>query len=159
MSEGLADIFAISESKLDETFINDVKYTPFSMCDIFYDHDDRLWSFNKLLSDVIDKNASVKKKIIKKPSVLYMNSRLRQAIHKKNMLYNAYRKGKVKWDVYRKQRNLATAIKTNNQKWPIFAKDVMGGPKTNRFGGQLNLLCPINPRLVEIRLFFRKGTR
>ena len=52
----------------DETFINDVKYIPFSVCDIFDDHDDRLWSFNKLLSDVIDINAPVKKKIIKKPS-------------------------------------------------------------------------------------------
>ena len=31
-----------------------------------------------------------------------MNSRLRRAIHKKNMLYNAYKKGKVKWDTYRK---------------------------------------------------------
>ena len=26
-----------------------------------------------------------------------MNSRLRHAIHKKNMFYNAYKKGKVKW--------------------------------------------------------------
>ena len=104
-------IFYRSYKKFDnETFINDVKYITFSVCDIFVDHDDRLWSFNKLLSDVIDKNAPVKKKIIKKPSVPYMNSRLRQANHKKNMLYKAYRKGKVKWDVYRKQRNLATAI-------------------------------------------------
>ena len=30
----------------DETFINDVKYIPFSVCDIFDDHDDRLWNFN-----------------------------------------------------------------------------------------------------------------
>ena len=105
--------------------------------------------FNKLLADVIDKNAPVKKKIIKKPSVTYMNSRLRQAIHKKNMLYNAYRKGKVKWDVYRKQRNLATAI--NNQNWPIFVKDVMEAQKNNRFGGQSKFLCWINQHPLEIR--------
>ena len=39
-----------------------------------------------------------------------MNSRLKQAIHRKNMLRNAYKKGKVKWDDCRKQRNLTTAI-------------------------------------------------
>ena len=126
-------IFYRSYKKFDdETFINDVKYIPFSVCDIFYDHDDRLWSFNKLLSDVIDKNAPVKKKIIKKPSVPYMNSRLRQAIHKKNMLYNAYRKGKVKWDVYRKQRNLATAI-NKQSKLAYFRERCDGGPKNQSF--------------------------
>ena len=78
----------------DENFINDVKNIPFSVCDIFDDEDDRLWGFSELLSGVIDSNAPVKKKILKKPSVPYMNSRLRQAIHRKNMLRNAYKKEK-----------------------------------------------------------------
>ena len=94
----------------DEIFINDVQNIPFSVCDIFDDEDDRLWSFSKLLSDVIDKNAPIKKKILKKPSLPYMNSLLRKSIHKKNMLHNAYKKGKVKWETYRKQRNVTTAI-------------------------------------------------
>ena len=50
----------------DETFINDVQNIPYSVCDVFEDVDDRLWSFNKLFSDVIDKNAPIKKKILKK---------------------------------------------------------------------------------------------
>ena len=50
----------------DETFINDVQNIPFSVCDVFDDVDDRLSSFNKLFSDVIDKNAPIKKEILKK---------------------------------------------------------------------------------------------
>ena len=74
-------IFYRSYNKFDDqTFIDDVKNIPFSVCDIFDDEDDRLWSFSKLLSGIIDCNAPVKKKVLKKPSVPYMNSRLRKAI-------------------------------------------------------------------------------
>ena len=34
----------------DEAFINYVQNIPFSVCDVFDDVDDRLWSFNKLLN-------------------------------------------------------------------------------------------------------------
>ena len=126
-------IFYRSYKKFDDqTFIDDVKNIPFSVCDIFDDEDDRLWSFSKLLSGVIDCNAPVKKKVLKKPSVPYMNSRLRQAIHKKNMLYNAYRKGKVKWDDYRKQRNLTTSI-NKQSKLTYFRERCDGGPKNQSF--------------------------
>ena len=63
----------------DETFINDVQNIPFSVCDVFDDVDDRLWSFNKLFSDVIDKNAPIKKSIIKKPSLPYINDAFKNA--------------------------------------------------------------------------------
>ena len=57
-----------------------------------------------------------------------MNSSLRRAIHTKNMLYNSYRKGKVPWETYRKQRNLTTAI--NKQlKATYFRERCDGGPK------------------------------
>ena len=116
----------------DETFINDVQNIPFSVCDVFDDVDDRLWSFNKLFSDVIDKDTPIKKKILKKTSLPYMNSRLRRAIHKKNMLYNAYKKGKVKWDMCRKQRNLMTAI-NKQSKSAYFRERCDGGPKKQSF--------------------------
>ena len=112
--------------------IDDVKNIPFSVCDIFDDEDDRLWSFSKLLSGVIDCNATVKKKFLKKPSEPYINSRLRQAIHKKNMLYNAYRKGKVKWDDYRKQRNLTTSM-NKQSKLTYFRERCDGGPNNQSF--------------------------
>ena len=61
-----------------------------------------------------------------------MNSRLRQAIHKKNILYNAYRKGKVKWDENRKQRNLTTSI-NKQSKLTYFRERCDGGPKNQSF--------------------------
>ena len=39
----------------------------------------------------------------------------------------------------------------SNQNWPIFVKDAKETPKTNRFGGHSNLLCPINQHPLEIR--------
>ena len=111
---------------------NDVIKIPFFVCDIFDDEDDRLWGFSKLLSGVIDSNAPIKKKILKKPSVPCMNSRLRQAIHRKNMLRNAYKKGKVKWDDYKKQRNLTTDI-NKQSKLTYFRERCDGGPKNQSF--------------------------
>ena len=125
----------------DENFINDVENIPFSVCDIFDDEDDRLWGFSKLLTGVTDSNAPVKKKILKKPSVPYMNSRLRQAIHRKNMSRNAYKKGKVKWDDYRKQRNLTSAI-NKQSKLTYFRERCDGGPKNQSFWKTINSSWP-----------------
>ena len=44
------------------------------------------------------------------------------------MLYNAYRKVKVKWDVYSKQQNLATTI-NKQSKLAYFRERCDGGPK------------------------------
>ena len=109
-------------------FLDDVQNIPFGVSDVFEDEDDRLWSLGKLFSDIIDKNAPIKKRIFKKPSLPYMNSPLRRANHKKNMLYNSYRKGKVPWETYRKQQNLTTAI--NKQlKATYFCERCDGGSK------------------------------
>ena len=50
----------------DDTFINDVQNIPFSVCDVFDDVDDHVWSFNRLFSDIIDKSAPIKKKTLQK---------------------------------------------------------------------------------------------
>ena len=57
-----------------------------------------------------------------------MNFRLRNAIHKKNMMHNAYIKWKVKWDDYRKQRSLTTAI-NKQSKLTCFREICDGGAK------------------------------
>ena len=48
------------------------------------------------------------------------------------MLYNAFQKGKVKWDTYRKQKNLATAI-NKQSKSAYFRERCDGGPKKQSF--------------------------
>ena len=142
----------------DDIFLNDVQNIPFWISDVFEDEDDRLWSFGKLFSDVIDKNAPIKKRTLKKPSLPYMNSSLRRAIHKKNMLYNSCRKGKVPWETYRKQRNLTTAI-NKQSKATYFRERCDGGHKNKSFGGQLNLLLLIKMPPIATKLFFKKGTK
>ena len=54
---------------------------------------------------------------------------LRRVIHKKNMLYNSYRKCKANWETYRKQRNLTTMI--YKQSKAAYFRD--GGPKKQAF--------------------------
>ena len=76
-----------------DIYLNDLNNAPFMICNVFDDPDDKAWCFTKLLSDVMEKNAPSKTKIIKKPSVPFMNSNLRKAMHKRNMLRNKYRKG------------------------------------------------------------------
>ena len=80
----------------DGNVINDVKSGPFWVCDLFDNEDDRLLNFIISFSSVIDSNAPIKKKILKKLSIPYVNSPLRQAIHEKkpNILRNAYKKEK-----------------------------------------------------------------
>ena len=140
----------------DNIFLNDVQKIPFWISDAFEDEDDRWWGFGKLFSDVIDKHAPIKTRTLKKPSLPYMNSSLRRAIHKKNMLYNSYRKGKVPWKTYRKQRNLTTAI--NKQSKAIYFHEWCdGGSKNKRFGGQLNLLLLIKMPPFATNYSSRRG--
>jgi len=103
-----------SFKRFDETkFTNDLKLAPFHVCDIFDDTDDVMWSFNYLLTEVVDYHAPVKIKILRKPQLPYMNGELRRAINVKSMLKRKYNKCKdnLNWQKYRKQRNLVTSLK------------------------------------------------
>ena len=102
------------------------------VCDIFDDPDDKAWCFTKVLTDVMEKNAPVKSKVIKKPQIPYMNSKLRKAMHKRNMLRNKYKKGLVEWDVYRIQRNITTSIYKKSQA-TYFSERCEGGAKNQKF--------------------------
>ena len=110
------------------SYVRDLHSAPFTLCDIFNDPDDKAWCFTKLLSDVIEKNAPVKSKVIKKPHIPYMNSKLRKSMHKRDMLRNKYKKGLVEWDVYRMQRNITTSIYKKSQA-TYFSERCDGGAK------------------------------
>ena len=116
----------------EESYVRDLHSAPFTLCDIFDDPDDKAWCFTKLLSDVMEKNAPVKSKVIKKPQIPYMNSKLRKSMHKRNMLRNKYKKGLVEWDVYRIQRNITTSIYKKSQA-TYFSKRCDGGAKNQKF--------------------------
>ena len=116
----------------EESYVRDLYSAPFVICDIFDDPDDKAWCFTKVLSDVMEKNAPVKSKVIKKPQIPYMNSKLRKAMHRRNMLRNKYKKGLVEWDVYRIQRNITTSIYKKSQA-TYFSERCEGGAKNQKF--------------------------
>ena len=116
----------------EESYVKDLHSAPFMVCDIFDDPDDKAWCFSKVLTDVMEKNAPVKSKVIKKPQIPYMNYKLRKAMHKRNMLRNKYKKGLVEWDVYRMQRNITTSIYKKSQA-TYFSERCEGGAKNQKF--------------------------
>ena len=115
----------------EESYVRDLNFAPFMVCNMFDDSGDRAWCFTKVLSDVMEKNAPVKSKVIKKPQIPYMNSKLRKAMHKRNMLRNKYKKGLVEWDVYRMQRNITTSICKKSQA-TYFSERCEGGAKNQK---------------------------
>ena len=97
----------------DNTFRNDVAFIPFHVCEIFDDVDDQYDIYTKLLTDVLDDHAPIKTKMLRKPQVPYMNSRLRKEMYHRNRLKNAYfkyRTGSL-WVAYKKQRNKVTNLR------------------------------------------------
>jgi hypothetical protein len=96
-----------------ETYENDLYNTPFQICNIFDDVDDAMWCHNVLLNGVINQHAPLKKKLLKRPQVPYMNSSLRKAVNCKAMLRRKYFKNRCNstWEKYKNQRNYVTRLK------------------------------------------------
>ena len=103
-----------SMKNFDENmFINDVKQAPFGVAEIFDDVEDKMWYFEKLFHDLIERNAPTKTKKIKPNQIPYMHGQLRKAINVKAMLKRKYYKSRSSgtWSKYRKQRNYVTKLK------------------------------------------------
>ena len=102
----------------EQKFNDDLEKVPLHVCNVFDDIDDVMWSFNHLLSEVVDAHAPVKTKLLKKPQLPYMNGQLRKAINVKGMLRRKFNKcnDQINWDRYRKQRNLVTSLKRKSLK-------------------------------------------
>ena len=95
-----------------DAFIKDVTSAPFHVAIIFDDVHDASWFTSSLLNDVIDHHAPCKSKLIKCDSVPYMNSELRKALYKRNMVRNKFRKfGKAYWEDNRIHRNNVVSIR------------------------------------------------
>ena len=54
------------------------------ICSIFDDPNDVLWSCNVMLNDVVETHAPLKKKYIKKPTHVFINSDIRKAFITRN---------------------------------------------------------------------------
>ena len=136
----------------EDIYLNYLNNAPFMICNIYDDPYDKTWCYTKLLSDVMEKNAPSKSKIAKKPSVPFMNSNLRKAMHKRNMLRNKYKKGLVGWDAYRRQRNLTPAI-YKRSKQTYFPERCEGCVKNQKFWKTIKpFMLSKQPRNAEIIL-------
>ena len=105
----------------------------------------------------MEKNAPSKTKIIKTPSVLFMNSNLRKAMHKRNMLRNKYRKGNVGWEAYIRQWNLTTAIHKIS-KLIYFWERCERGVKNQKFWKTIKPFMS-SKKIQMIKLYFARVTK
>ena len=97
---------------VEANYKNDITRAPFHVCEVFDDVEDMVWFTNELLSDIVNHYAPVKRKLIKRESVPYMNSKLRKTIYQRNMIRNKYKKyGKQYWDENRRMRNKVVALR------------------------------------------------
>ena len=85
-------IFYRSYKNFDDTdFCKTVLSSPFHVGEIFHELDDMVWFTSKLLSDIIDEYAPIKRKLVKQESVPYMKAQLRKAMYQRNMARNKFR--------------------------------------------------------------------
>ena len=106
---------------------------PFHVDEIFEDVDDSHWFSQRLISDVIEDHAPLKRKKLPKKPIPCMNSKLRKACHKKALDRNKYfRNGRTKksWEIYRKSRNYATKLKA--QSIQTYFKTYCNGQRKNK---------------------------
>ena len=106
-------IFYRSYKHFDDTdFCKTVLSSPFHVGEIFDDVEDMAWFTSKLLSDIINEYAPIKRKLVKQESVPYMNAQLRKAMYQRNMARNKFHKsGKQYWQENRRQRNLVVSLR------------------------------------------------
>ncbi len=97
----------------DDEYLYDLQTAPFHVSHIFDDVDDQLWFHNKLLTDVIDTHAPMKKRVLRPRQLPFMNSELRKNINIKGMLKRRADRipTKVNKELYRIQNNKVTSLK------------------------------------------------
>ena len=129
-------LFYRSMKHFDEnSYKKDIENVPFHVINTFDDLDDKLWAFNKLVTNVIEEHAPLKKKYIKRNNSAHMNSKLKKLMYQKRMAQNDHRKNrgdKTKWEKYRKLRN--EFVKVNRESRAQYFKDKCGnGPGSRSF--------------------------
>ena len=94
-------------------FAKDVGFIPFHVCEFFDENDDILWTQQQLFSSVINTHTPLKRRLIRRRQVPYMNGPLGKIIHQKNMWRNRHFKYKRNTTAISKYiffRNQATTL-------------------------------------------------
>ena len=111
------DITYRSYKRFDEVkFILDLSSAPFHVAGIFDDIDDAVWFYDKLLSEITDHHAPIKRRKERSNKAPFMNGALRKAINVKRTLRKQAKKYNGAWEVYRVQRNKVTSLRRSSIK-------------------------------------------
>ena len=103
----------------EENFRHEVSCIPFHICSIFTDVNDQYWAQTQLLTEVLDEHAPIKHRYLKEDHVPYMNSELRRAMYRRNMIKNKYRKDRTNrqlWLEYVTHRNKVVQLRRQSIK-------------------------------------------
>ena len=117
----------------EELYLKDLQSAPFHVSNVFTDVDDQYWFYCKMLNEIIDQHAPLKKRTVQAKQLPYMNDALRKAINVKGSLRRHFNKTKSNytWRKYRNQRNYVTKLKRSSlQKY--FNKECNEQSKTNK---------------------------
>ena len=98
---------------IESNFLEDLSLAPLTSCFKYENANDQMNAYNEIFSNVLDKHAPIKQRIIKKTPPPFMNNNLRKAIYKKCMLRNKFYKDKSdrNWLLYKSQRNKVTQLR------------------------------------------------
>ena len=96
---------------VSESFCEDVSRIPFYVASVFDDIDDICWAWTKLLSDVVEDHAPIKRSTVRREHVPYMSPELLDAIRLRNKLKKHFSKTNDPAYPTRIQRNLTTSLR------------------------------------------------
>ena len=116
--------------KRDE-FLNDLQSIPFSVIDIFDDVNDKLFVFESLYMDVVNKHAPLKRVHLRGNQVPFMTKQWRQEIRYRNRLWKKYLKERTdeNYCKYKAQRNVCTRLRRKAIKDFFRKKNVENSPR------------------------------
>ena len=127
-------IYRSYKTLVEKNLRSDMACIPFSVCNVFDDPDDVLWSQNHLINDILSEHVPLKTKKVRGNQPAFMNRVLRNNIMKKTRLHRRFRKFPTphNWELFRKQRNITTTIRRRsiNQ---YFVERCGEGPKSDNF--------------------------
>ena len=85
---------------------------PFSILDVFDDKDDKLYAFEQLYIEILDKHAPLKQTFVRGNQVPYMTEEWRKAIRYRNKLWRKFKKDRndANYDQYKIQRNKCKSL-------------------------------------------------
>ena len=101
----------------EAAFKSDVENAPYHVADIFDELDDKYWFHERLLFNITNEHAPLKKRKPVQRPVPFMNAKLRKAQFHKSMMRNKYfRKGRTRqqWEQYRKSRNYCAKVRAQS---------------------------------------------